>query len=84
MLLSHGPYAKGASFQTGYAATWNRLAGEYPEVTRHTTNKYQNFEVIDPERWVLHGYGVIRVDSRGATTSCCQCSTAAPRDSPTR
>jgi predicted acyl esterase len=28
LLLSHGPYAKGASFQTGYAATWNRLADE--------------------------------------------------------
>jgi predicted acyl esterase len=41
VLLSHGPYAKGASFQTGYAATWNRLAGDYPEVTRNTTNKYQ-------------------------------------------
>ena len=26
--LSHGPYAKGASFQTSYAATWNRLADE--------------------------------------------------------
>lgn len=28
LLLSHGPYAKGASVQTGYAATWNRLADE--------------------------------------------------------
>lgn len=69
VLLSHGPYAKGASFQTGYAATWNRLAGDYPEVTRNTTNKYQNFEVVDPERWVPHGYGCIRVDSRGAGRS---------------
>ena len=69
VLLSHGPYAKGASFQTGYAATWNRLAGDYPEVTRNTTNKYQNFEVVDPERWVPHGYGCIRVDSRCAGRS---------------
>jgi predicted acyl esterase len=69
VLLSHGLYAKGASFQTGYAATWNRLAAEYPEVTRNTTNKHQNFEVVDPERWVPHGYGVIRVDSRGAGRS---------------
>ena len=69
VLLSHGPYAKGASFQTGYAATWDRLAADYPEVTRNTTNKYQNFEVVDPERWVPHGYGCIRVDSRGAGRS---------------
>ena len=55
--------------QTGYAATWNRLAAEYPEVTRNTTNKYQNFEVADPERWVPHGYACIRVDSRGAGRS---------------
>jgi predicted acyl esterase len=65
VLLSHGPYAKGASFQTGYAATWNRLASGYPEVTRNTTNKYQNFEVADPERWVPYGYACVRVDSRG-------------------
>jgi predicted acyl esterase len=26
VLLSHGPYAKGAPFQIGYAGTWNRLA----------------------------------------------------------
>jgi uncharacterized protein len=69
VLLSHGPYAKGASFQTGYAATWNRLAAGYPEVTRNTTNRCQNFEVVDPERWVPHGYGVIRFDSRGAGRS---------------
>lgn len=43
LLLSHGPYAKGASFQTGYAATWNRLADESrpqsppSQITRGTT-----------------------------------------------
>jgi predicted acyl esterase len=69
VLLSHGPCAKGASFQTGYAATWDRLASGYPEVTRNTTNNYQNFEVADPERWVLHGYACVRVDSCGAGRS---------------
>ncbi|MNZ70499.1 Cocaine esterase [compost metagenome] len=34
-----------------------------------TTNKYQCWEVIDPERWVPDGYIVIRVDSRGAGRS---------------
>jgi putative CocE/NonD family hydrolase len=38
-------------------------------VTRNTTNKYQNFEVADPERWVPYGYACIRVDSRGAGRS---------------
>ncbi|HEU4751338.1 MAG TPA: CocE/NonD family hydrolase, partial [Acidimicrobiia bacterium] len=31
-----------------------------------STNKYQSWEVVDPERWVPHGYVVVRVDSRGA------------------
>jgi hypothetical protein len=46
VLFSQYRYAKAASFQTGYAATWNRLADEYPEVSRNTTNKYQNFEFV--------------------------------------
>ena len=63
------PMRKAPAFKPATPQHGTGLAGEYPEVTRHTTNKYQNFEVIDPERWVPHGYGVIRVDSRGAGRS---------------
>jgi predicted acyl esterase len=34
-----------------------------------STNKYQNWEVVDPEKWVPDGYAVVRVDSRGAGRS---------------
>ena len=34
-----------------------------------STNKYQNWEVVDPEKWVPDGYVCIRVDSRGAGRS---------------
>jgi predicted acyl esterase len=69
VLLTHGPYAKGLSFQDGYPSAWNLMAERHPDVTAGSTNKYQNWEVVDPEKWVPHGYVVVRVDSRGCGTS---------------
>ena len=34
-----------------------------------STNKYQNWEVVDPEKWVPDGYVCVRVDSRGSGRS---------------
>ena len=34
-----------------------------------TSNQYQNWEVVDPEKWVPDGYVCVRVDSRGAGRS---------------
>ena len=34
-----------------------------PEVAAGSTNKYQNWEVVDPEKWVPDGYVCVRVDS---------------------
>ena len=34
-----------------------------------STNKYQNWEVVDPEKWVPDGYVCVRVDSRGTGRS---------------
>ena len=39
---------------------------DYPEILEMSTNKYQNWEVTDPECWIPHGYVCVRVDSRGA------------------
>jgi hypothetical protein len=66
VILSYGVYAKGLSFQDGYPAQWEKMVADHPEVLQGSTNKYQNWEVTDPERWVPHGYAVVRVDSRGA------------------
>jgi len=66
VVMSHGPYGKGVAFQEGYSAAWQKMAREHGDVTAGSTNKYQNWEVVDPEKWVPDGYVVVRVDSRGA------------------
>ena len=66
VILSYGVYAKGLSFQEGYPMQWEKMVREHPEILEGSTNKYQNWETTDPERWVPHGYAVVRVDSRGA------------------
>lgn len=69
VILSYGPYAKGLAFQEGYPDQWQRMAEQHPDVIEGSTNKYQNWEVVDPEKWVPDGYVCVRVDSRG-----CGCS----------
>ncbi len=67
VILSHGVYAKGLPFQGRvYEMQWAKLVEKDPTVLEGSTNKYQSWEVVDPERWVPHGYVVVRVDSRGA------------------
>src|SRR5207247_9403365 len=69
VLLSYGPYAKGLAFQDGYPSAWQRMISEHPEVAAGSSNKYQNLEVVDPEKWVPQGYACLRIDSRGAGRS---------------
>jgi predicted acyl esterase len=69
VILSYGPYAKGLAFQEGYPSAWQRMAQKHPDVTAGSTNKYQNWEVVDPEKWVPHDYACVRVDSRGCGSS---------------
>jgi uncharacterized protein len=68
-IMTHGPYGKGLAMQDGYRHAWERIIKEAPEVLEGSTNKYQNWEVVDPEKWVPNGYVVIRVDSRGSGRS---------------
>jgi len=48
VILSYGPYAKGLSFQEGYKGNWARLIKAAPEVLVGSSNKYQNWELVDP------------------------------------
>ena len=66
VILTYGIYAKGVAYQEGYHHQWNKMVADYPEILEMSTNKYQNWEVTDPECWIPHGYVCIRVDSRGA------------------
>jgi uncharacterized protein len=69
VLLTYGPYAKGLAFQDGYPDAWETMARKHPDVVAGSTNLYQNWEVVDPEKWVPHGYACVRVDSRGCGRS---------------
>lgn len=66
VILTYGIYAKGLAYQDGYPLQWAKMVADHPEILVGSTNKYQNWETTDPERWVPHGYAVVRVDSRGA------------------
>ena len=68
-ILSYGPYGKGLAFQEGYKTAWEIMARENPDALAGSSNRYQNWEVVDPEKWVPEGYACVRVDSRGAGRS---------------
>jgi hypothetical protein len=80
VILTYGPYAKGLAFQDGYPSAWTRMVMEHPDVAAGSTNKYQNWEVVDPEKWVPDGYVCVRVDSRGCGRSPGYIDHYAPRE----
>jgi uncharacterized protein len=69
VILSYGPYAKGLAFQDGYPSAWERMTTKHPDVVAGSSNLYQSWEVVDPEKWVPHNYVCVRIDSRGAGCS---------------
>jgi len=69
VIMTYGPYGKWVHFTQIYNDQWVRMCEEHPDVPAGSTNKYQNWEVVDPEKWVPDEYVVIRVDSRGAGRS---------------
>ncbi len=80
VILSYGPYAKGLAFQEGYAPQWEKMVREHPDVVQGSSNKYQNWEVVDPEKWVPEGYACVRVDSRGSGCSPGKIDVWSPRE----
>ncbi|MGH2383010.1 MAG: CocE/NonD family hydrolase, partial [Candidatus Limnocylindria bacterium] len=69
VILSHGPYGKWLHFEDGSPFPWSRLSEEHPTALARTSNRYQSWEVADPEAWVPDGFACVRVDSRGAGRS---------------
>jgi predicted acyl esterase len=81
VIMNLGPYAKGLAFQDDfYKGSWNRMISAYPDIAEGSSNKYQNWEVVDPEKWVPDGYVCVRVDSRGAGHSQGQMEVWSPRE----
>jgi predicted acyl esterase len=79
-IMSYGPYGKGLAFQEKYSTAWEIMIKEFPDVAQNSSNKYQNWEVVDPEKWVPDGYACVRVDSRGAGRSPGFMELHAPRE----
>ena len=60
VILSYGPYAKGLSMQEGYKSQWLRIVKAAPDVLEGSSNKHQNWELFDPEKWAPDGYICLR------------------------
>jgi len=69
VILSHGPYGKLLHFEDGYKTAWDSMVANHPDVSAGSSNRYQSWEVADPEKWVPDGYACVRVDSRGCGRS---------------
>ena len=70
ILLGAGPYAKWLSFQDEvWGGQWKMLCAHEPDILNLSSNKYQNYEFPDPERFVPDGYALVRVDVRGTGRS---------------
>jgi uncharacterized protein len=80
VLITYGPYGKNLSFQKGYPEQWQALVRDHPDAVAGSTNNYQCWETVDPEKWVPDGYAVVRVDSRGAGCSPGVLNVLSPRE----
>lgn len=69
VILSYGPYGKLLHFADGFPRPWSLVEQHNPALEEGSTNRFQSFEVVDPERFVPEGYSVVRFDSRGAGRS---------------
>ena len=71
VLLAASPYGKWLSFQDPevWGGQWKMLCRHEPEILKLSSNRYQNYEFPDPERFVPDGYALVRVDVRGTGRS---------------
>lgn len=80
VIMTYGPYAKGLAWQDGYPSVWEQVSTDHPEAIAGSSNLYQNWETVDPEKWVPDGYACVRVDSRGAGRSPGRLDVWSPRE----
>ena len=80
VIMSYGPYAKWLHWQDGYPYQWKQMVEDYPDTLVGSSNRYQNWELVDPEIWVPEGYSCVRVDSRGMGRSPGKLDPWSPRE----
>src|ERR671912_750197 len=71
VIMAAAPYGKWLAFQDErvWGGQWKMLCEHEPEILKASSNKYQNYEYADPERFVPEGYAMVRVDTRGTGRS---------------
>lgn len=70
VILGATPYGKWLSFQDEvWGGQWKMLIQHEPAIQKLSTNRLQNYEFPDPERFVHDGYVLVRVDVRGTGRS---------------
>ena len=70
VLLGATPYGKWLSFQDEvWGGQWKMLSKHEPQILTLSSNRFQNYEFPDPERFVPEGYVLVRVDVRGTGRS---------------
>ena len=53
VIMTHGPYAKWLAFQDGFSRASGRTSeADHPDAVAGSSNRYQNWETVDPEKWV--------------------------------
>src|SRR5687768_15633703 len=65
LIMGLGPYGKWLSFQVDYVVKCDMLSSHVTVIVQLSSNKYQNYEYADIERFVPDGYALGRVDVRG-------------------
>jgi uncharacterized protein len=80
VILSYGAFGKGLAFQEGNKSAWERMTAAFPETAEGSTNAYQVWELVDPEKWVPDGYVCLRIDARGSGRSPGYLDPWAPRE----
>jgi hypothetical protein len=68
VIMTHGPYGKGVTYQEHYKLMWDWLIKEHPDLLPSSIRSYLTWETVDPEIWVPWGYAVVRADTRGAAS----------------
>ena len=70
VIMGATPYGKLLSFQSEvWGGQWKMLCAREPEILKRSSNRFQNYEFPDPERFVTDGYALVRVDVRGTGRS---------------
>ncbi|KAJ9612453.1 hypothetical protein H2200_004050 [Cladophialophora chaetospira] len=80
VIMTLGPYAKGAPYSVQFAPQWKWLVGTHPDMLPGSSRELMNWETADAEMWVPLGYVCIRVDSRGAGRSPGRLDIFSPRE----